>query len=147
MALKKGVTFLNRFIDNKWEIIKKYVKNKKVLDLGCVGYPPFSDFLEHKWLHGLINETTRNLVGVDIDENGVKNMKKMGFDVYVGDVGAPDFNLNKKFDVVNCSRIMQYIANQRTFINNVKKHLMLGGILIIITPNVHDIAKIGRAHV
>lgn len=114
------------------EVIEKYVRGKKVLDIGCVsnqvrGHYRFGS------LHKYLAEKASEIVGMDINKEGVRDLKKQGFSVILGN--AETFELNEKFDVIVAGELIEHLNNQGLFLENVKKHLRMGGRLILTTPN------------
>jgi len=112
------------------EIIGKYVKNKNVLDIGCVGQLELSD--DPSWLHGFICRHAKSVLGIDLSEKGVAALKDKGYNVMHGN--AETFTLTKKFDVVVFGGTLQEISNQGLALDNIYNHLA-GGILILTNPN------------
>ena len=114
----------------KW--ILKYVAGKSVLDLGSVGQDN-SKYTGNEWLHGDISKTAKELVGVDIDKEGVDALKKKGFDVVFSNV--EEMNLNRKFEVIVAGDIIEHVSNAGLFLSRVEQHLEDDGVLVLCTPN------------
>jgi SAM-dependent methyltransferase len=132
-----------RLVQDRWNVIKDYVRGKAVLDIACVGDPEHAKNPSKGgdlWLHGLIKQEAKSILGVDLEAESIKYMKRHGFDVVCADVEDPKFNLNKKYDVIHAGEIIEHLSNQGIFIENMKRHLKSNGILILSTPNAHDIA-------
>lgn len=104
--------------DEKVSLIKKYIENKDVLDLGSGGY---GDFYVYDELNKLCN-----LTGSDIRDLK-DNME------YI-DVNK-DFNINKTFDVITMLDLIEHTSNPGNLIRNCKKHLKKNGSIVLITPN------------
>lgn len=134
---------MRQLIENRWEIIKNYVKDKEVLDIACVGDPKYAfDPACGKglWIHGLIKEEARSLVGIDLDEKAIEELKRRGFEAYCANAEDPSLDLGRKFDVVHTGEIIEHLSNQGIFLENVKRHLKPDGVLLLSTPNAHDVA-------
>jgi len=123
---------------DKFEIIKKYVKGKDVLDCGCVGSNE-SGAHTSKFLHQKIVENSRSVLGIDTNALGVEQLKDMGYNVIYANVETID--IGKKFDVIVAGDLIEHISNLGLFLGNVKKHLRKGGLLIIHTPNPFGITR------
>jgi len=96
------------------KIIKRLLKGKNVLDLGN----SWGDFKD------LIKKYSKNYKGLDIEP--ITDYKK--------DLNKP-FNLNQKFDLIIAGELIEHIENTNIFLDNIKKHLKVGGLLFITTPN------------
>jgi 2-polyprenyl-3-methyl-5-hydroxy-6-metoxy-1,4-benzoquinol methylase len=116
--------------EDRFDVIKKYVMNKEVLDCGCVGGAGSSS---EDWLHGRLAKISKSVLGVDIQKEWVEKLKGMGYDVVYGDVATID--LKKKFDVIVAGELIEHLSNQGLFLENMKKHLKKRGFLILTTPN------------
>ena len=115
----------------KW--ILKYVSGKKVLDLGCVGQDSTSDVSSDLWLHGQLSNSAKELVGVDINEEGLKALKDNGFNVHYANV--EEMALNDKFDVIVAGDIIEHVSNVGNFLSRVEEHLEDDGVFLVCTPN------------
>ena len=117
---------------NAHELYKRilpHIKDKTVLDCGCVGG---TDSIHNpEWKHEFIRQNARELVGVDL--NDVSKFNDDGYNMVQGNI--EDVNLNRKFDVIIASHIIEHINNVGLFLDNVKEHLVEGGVLIIVVPN------------
>lgn len=123
---------------DKFDIIKKYVKGKDVLDCGCVGSNE-SGVHTSKFLHQKIVENSKSVLGIDINALGVRQLKDMGYNVIRGNVETID--IGKKFDVIVAGDLIEHISNLGLFLENMKRHLKRGGELIIHTPNPFGITR------
>lgn len=122
-------------IYDRLEWILSHIKHEKVLDIGCVGQA--ERFGSPRWLHGLLKRVAKEVVGIDIDEQGVKQLVAKGYNVIVADAQDPKLTeiLREEFDVVVASELIEHLSNLGIFLDNVFKLLRSGGILILTTPN------------
>lgn len=119
---------------DKIKFIIENVKNKEVLDLGCVAHNLELINSQGKlWIHQIIKDNSKNVLGLDNEEEMVKELNKKGFNLLFGD--AENFNLNKKFDVVFAGELIEHLSNLRGFFNSVKNSLKKEGYFILTTPN------------
>lgn len=118
----------------KFELICPHVKNKKVLDLGVVQHDVTRE-KDEDWLHGLIRDVSSECIGIDINEDGVSELSKRGYNVRVAD--ATDFEMDERFEVVVAGDIIEHLADFEGFLESVKQHIEPSGIFIITTPNVY----------
>jgi len=115
--------------------IKKIVsfagKNKKILDIGC-----------YDGTLGLFLIKEGNEVyGIEGNENAAGEARKKGVRVTIQDVES-DFGFQDDFfDLVIAGEIIEHILDTDFFLDQIKKVLKPGGILILSTPNA---ASLGR---
>ena len=113
----------------KW--IGKYVAGKSVLDLGCVCHE--LDVSDPPWLHGYLAERAGSLLGVDVLDEQLEEMRSRGFDVVCADVETMD--LGRRFDVIVAGDIVEHLSNPGALLARSAEHLAEGGVLLITTPN------------
>jgi 2-polyprenyl-3-methyl-5-hydroxy-6-metoxy-1,4-benzoquinol methylase len=117
---------------SKNEIIINLVKNKNVLDIGCVQHS-WDKSLNKEWMHGILVQHAKYVFGVDILADDIKILKEQGYNVGIGD--AENFSLGFKFDVIYAGEIIEHLGNQGLFLKCCKKHLKNDGVLVITTVN------------
>lgn len=120
------------FKDVKISFFMPRCKGKEVLDLGVVQHER-EKYKYGTWLHRAIKSTSKELTGLDIDEDGVKYLNENNYNVVYED--AQDFNLNKQFDVVCAGDIIEHLDNISGFLTSIKKHMKTDGVLLLSTPN------------
>jgi len=124
------------------EFIKKYLKGKRVLDMGFVG-----GACEHGGFpryHKLVLNEASFVCGVDIQKEGIIKFSKMSNpnkSHYIHD-DALNFKKVKdyvsktsKFDVVIAGEIIEHLDNPGLFLDKLTSVLKDNGICIITTPN------------
>ena len=116
-------------------ILEAIPKQGSILDLGCVD--DNQNYLSKKHLFKLIHKINQNVVGIDLNKEGISHLKSEGYDVYEQDVQK--FNLNRKFDFILASNIIEHLNNLGGFLDSIKKHLKPQGVCVIITPNAYSI--------
>lgn len=115
-------------IKNRYSIqismISKYIdKNKSILDVGLRD----GAFLEYLRQLGY-----KNLYGIDIYEKTIDITKKKGINCEVADV--QNLNLNKKFDAITMSHVLEHCPDPKKVLKNIYNHLNKDGILFIEVP-------------
>ena len=85
------------------------------------------------WLHGFIAKSASYTLGVDILEEDVQTLRKLGYNIVCGD--ATTIELPEKFDFVVAGELIEHVWNPGTFISNMARHLKEDGRLLITTPN------------
>ncbi len=120
---------------NKSELFREIyplIKNKDVLDVGCVEHT--LEAKEHNpfWVHDFLNNNS-NVLGIDILSDDIKTLCKEGYNMKVAN--AETFKLKKKFNVIFAGELIEHLSNPGLFLQQSKKHLKDNGILILTTPN------------
>lgn len=117
--------------DGKISFVMDRVKDKDVLDLGCVMHKP-ENYKSGFWLHKAIRKVAKSVTGLDRDAEGVAYLNDRGFNLIVAD--ATDFELGKSFDVLVAGDIIEHLNNVGNFLACAHKHLRDDGMLIVTTP-------------
>lgn len=130
-------------VKNRFSAIELYVKGKTVLDIGCVdARPDGKKKYKSTGLHHFLNTHASQLTGVDTDPDGVKQMKQDGYNVI--ESNAEDMNLGRQFDCIVAGEVIEHLSNQGLFLENMKRHLVKNGVLIITAPNAFGILNFWR---
>lgn len=121
-------------VKDKFKTIEPFIKNKRVLDIGCVdARPDGQKKYEKSGLHLFLKEHASELVGIDIHEEGINQMKRAGYNVMAAD--AESMNLGMNFDCIVAGEIIEHLSNPGLFLESIKRHLVDDGYAIITTPN------------
>jgi len=121
---------------DKFDFIKDKIKNKKVLDIGCVQV--LHDFSLEKMKetqHYKLRSYAKQLVGIDLEEQGIKALNELGCECY--QILAEDvskLNLGK-FDIILLADILEHIPDPCSFLTSIKGNLTEDGIIICTLPN------------
>lgn len=120
-------------IDKK-EFILKRVKDKTVLDLGCIGHTWERSVTDPSWLHKAIVKNSRECYGIDFLKEDVLVLNQNGFNtIHHGD--ATDLTLNNKFEVIILGDLIEHVHDMKGLFSTFDKHLIEGGEVVITTPN------------
>ncbi|GMR04542.1 MAG: hypothetical protein BMS9Abin23_0440 [Thermodesulfobacteriota bacterium] len=104
---------------------------KRVLDIGC----------RDGIVSSLIKERGKNVYGIDISLNAVELTKKKGIEAYhVKEEESFPFE-NDFFEAVFAGEVIEHVLDTDKFIEEIRRVLSPGGVLVITTPNV---ATFGR---
>jgi SAM-dependent methyltransferase len=121
-------------ITSRFDVIKPYIQGKKVLDIGCVDARPGAiRKYESSGLHRFVLSHAASVIGVDIDAEGVEEMRDKGYHVICANV--ENMQLNEKFDCIVAGEIIEHLDNAGLFLTTMREHLADDGVLIITTPN------------
>ena len=110
----------------KYKLVKQYIKDKIVLDLGSL------DHGKHTKMFNFITKHSKLCMGIDI----LSSNRKMIFKE-----NAETMELVNKFDVITAMDFIEHIKNQDKLIENLKHHLKPQGILIVGTPNPYSLME------
>lgn len=125
----------------RWDFILPYIQGKNVLDIGpaeLVG--TVNQEKIDRWLHGKIALEAASLVGVEQNIQQINVLNALGYDIREGD--AENFSLSERFDIIVAGELIEHLSNPGCFLENVRKHLVPGGKLILTTPNRFSIIAI-----
>lgn len=106
-------------------------KGKRILDLGCVGMGA-NDIIGGE--DNIFGKLQGYVIGLDINNNGVKELNKLGYTAKVQDLNY-NYDLHAKFDIVISEENIEHISNLKIYLEAIKKHLKKDGILLLTTPN------------
>lgn len=133
---------VNSFIDvtkrapyiPKSDFVITNVTNKDVLDLGFVQHSLDACIkLPDQWLHNVIRTHAKSVLGVDILEEEVAVLQKMGYDAIVAD--ALNMRIDRKFDVIIAGDLIEHVADPGALLDTIAYHLRDDGVGLITTPN------------
>ena len=123
------------------ELVAKLVAGKKVVHFGCVDHIPL---IEHRrktgiWLHEILAKNCTDLVGVDINEQGIQYMKDAGFETYNSNVvteNPPSEILSRKWDYIVAGEVLEHIDDPVMFLKSIReKYGACTERIIITVPN------------
>lgn len=120
------------------------------VDSGCRSMQESAD----AWLHGHLAECATGLVGIDLDEAGVKEAKDAGYEAHAVDcrddeaIAAAGI---RPAQVVIAGEVIEHIDDAGSFLRGLHSLVAPGGQLIITTPNAYGLinvfASLGRREI
>ena len=125
-----------------YQKIAPLVKGKTVLDVGCIDHDIESAGDERLWNHYFIKSFAKTAIGIDIERNSLKKLKKMGYEVKV--MNAEEISFKNKFDVIFAGELIEHLTNPGSFLKSSKKALKKNGIIILTTPNTFSVNRLVR---
>lgn len=109
----------------RYQQYKLKFENKTVLDFGC-GQGGFIT---------LITKVSKKTVGIELNDFNRKMLVENGYDIRKN-IG--ELNNGEKFDFITLNHVFEHLDKPIEVLNNLKKHLKLGGELIIEVPHSRD---------
>lgn len=125
--------------ETREEYLKKAVKGKKVVHIGCIDHLPVLDtkIKTGHWLHNILTENAEKCVGFDINKEGIEKLRSnYGIDnVFYQDVAesASDIILKEKWDYLILGEVLEHIDNPVDFLSKLKTNYSSVAKQIIIT--------------
>ena len=140
MPNNMNVKFSSKFpkltvINNRDSFLQEYVTGKRCCMAGVLTANLLGERIATKLLlHDILATTAKRLVGVDVDEEGINEMKRKGYrDVYYADLES--WNYDENFDVIVLGEIIEHIDNCGLFLQSVKRFCRPDTTVIFTTPN------------
>ena len=130
---------------DRLEFLLHATRGRRVFDLGFVD----KGLMTAKrsagtWLHALLADSARELVGLDVNEEGVRLARALGFDAAVADCqdrrSLTSLRLEPA-DVVLGGELIEHLDRPGSFLEAVKVLLRKDGELILTTPNAFALAN------
>ena len=97
------------------------------------------------WLHGHLNEQATSLVGIDLDEAGVKEAGAAGYEAYAVDCRdreAVEALQIATAQVVIAGEVIEHVDDPGSFLRGLHSLVAPGGQLIITTPNAYGLFNV-----
>lgn len=95
------------------KVFEPFILHKKVLHIGCTDYPLFNP---DNNLHLQISTICEELDGMDIDEMGIKELKKY----YPGTYFSSFNKIKKEYDTVLVPETIEHVDNIQLFLNQIE---------------------------
>jgi SAM-dependent methyltransferase len=97
------------------------LRTKSVFDIGCT----YGEFVAH---------FGKGSTGTTLVQDEVDYGVKRGLDIRFGDIESPDFKLEKQYDAIFANNLFEHMHAPHLFLNDIKKFLKPGGLLILGVP-------------
>jgi len=114
--------------------LAKFAAGKSTLNVGCVGTMSAGG-IDAKALarHARIAAAAAECTGLDIEAEGVEELRRRGYHALVGD--ACSCTLGRKFDAIIAGEVIEHVSNAGQFFSNMRRHLTSSGIFAVSTCN------------
>jgi SAM-dependent methyltransferase len=123
-------------VHNKVALVETLIQpTDTVLDVGFWGQA--KTWENPTWPHRLLLNRAKEVWGIDLvyDESIIPAADRHRYQK----VAAESFHFDRKFDVIFAGDLIEHVVNPGLFLDNVKKHLVPGGRLIMTTPNTFNL--------
>lgn len=100
------------------------------------------------WLHDQLDKVASDLVGLDIDADGVDHARTAGFTAHQVDCTDPEAVHALGLEparVVVAGELIEHLSNPGAFLEAAHSLVAEGGELVITTPNAHGLMNSGAA--
>jgi len=121
---------MDKYIDERVKLIKKYIKSKDVLDLWVWD-------ISVRFLHKALQKHCKSITWIELDKERSKYLKSMWYNIIQWN--AETIDLWKKFDVIVAWDLIEHLENLWIFLENIKKHLKTWWYFLFNTPNAYSI--------
>lgn len=111
------------------------VKGKSCLDIGSVEHD-MSYVEKDTWKHKKLVQSASRVVGIDIIEDYVQQLRERGYDIRLCDATSDNY-IGEKFDFVVIGDVLEHVTNPGDLLEFALRHLNEGGEIIVKTPNPH----------
>jgi len=118
---------------SRLELIRRYCRNKVVLDIGCVNHD-MTNADGDLWLHRVIREVAADATGVDYLENAIAQLREHGYKAICADVTKP-LALDGPFDVIVVGNLIEHLSNFDGLMSNIQRLLKTDGCVLVSTAN------------
>lgn len=119
-------------IVNKAKLIVPLVKNKIVLDVGCIGDKESPNNI--LGLHEELNKHAKKLVGADNNQKRLAQINDSKI-LFADAERLTEVIKDVNFEVIVASELIEHLNNPGNFLSECYKLLRPGGLLLLTTPN------------
>ncbi len=110
-----------------------FVRNRSVLDIGVVAHT-IEQTRDPRWRHQLIKGVAASVVGVDVLEEPVQQLRDRGYDIRLVDATS-DADLGARFACVIIGDVIEHVDDPVALLRFARHHLEPGGQILCSTPN------------
>jgi len=123
-------------IRDRDEHLVAMARGKRVLHVGCADWPITAERSDDL-LHARLTEASPDVVGIDISERGLEELRRRGFEnVMHGDAQRLDEHFpDQHFDLIVAGETLEHLPNPGLFLESARRVLRDDGTLLITVPN------------
>lgn len=100
---------------------------------------------KNAWLHAHLDEVASSLVGIDVDEIGVKDAEAAGYEAYTADCRDSEQLTALGIEpaqLVIAGEVIEHIDDPGAFLDGLQALVAPGGRLIVTTPNAYGLFNV-----
>lgn len=127
----------------KTRMFEQFVAGRTTLDIGVVAHQ-VERTRTSGWKHDLIRSSASRTVGIDIVEEGVRELVARGYDVRLVDATS-DTDLGERFERVVIGDVIEHVDQPVRLLQFAERHLAPGGAILASTPNPYFVGNIVAA--
>jgi SAM-dependent methyltransferase len=126
-------------VADRVQLLRNLTRGKRTIDLGFIDHGRMSaKRATGTWLHAELAEVARELVGIDLDPEGVARANELGYEAFCADCQDRDslqrLNLEPA-EVVVAGELIEHLDRPGSFLAAVGTLVAPRGVLVITTPN------------
>ncbi len=125
-----------------YRTVINYLRGKIILDVGCIDDGTEGANEIRLWNHWFLHKICKRVIGIDLREVPLGQLKKMGFNVKKMD--AQEISFREKFDVVFAGELIEHLPNPGLFLMSAANVLAENGMVILSTPNPFSLNRLVR---
>lgn len=118
-------------------VMSEYCKNKKVLDLGCIGSVRHHINKPERWLFARAQKVANTIKGIDLNLEAVQEISKYGYGDLIFHADAESLKEDSQFEVILCGEVIEHVNNPGLLIEQCYRLLKDDGLLVLSTPNIY----------
>jgi SAM-dependent methyltransferase len=134
-----------RLVD-RTSALRAATRGKRAIHIGFVDEGRLHERLERgQWLHAQLAEVAQSLVGLDLDDSGVRAARELGYEAYAVDCQDTSAIAGLQLpaaDVIIAGELIEHLDKPGLFLEAIKPLLVPGGTLEITTPNAARITNV-----
>jgi SAM-dependent methyltransferase len=120
---------------DRGEYLSGLARGKSVLHIGCTDYPITEERIARgQLLHGKLQETAKNLLGIDISKEGLQTLRSHGY-LNVVEMDAEALSFDRQFELIMAGDTLEHISNPGLFVEGAARVLTADGELIVAVPS------------
>lgn len=128
--------------------LKELCRDKRVLHLGATDAPMTKQAISNKTLlHLHLNETARELVGLDLDRNMIEYLRREHsiHNIMLGNIEKSEDYPPQTFDIILAGEILEHLSNPGNALESIKSVVSSSSKIIITVPNAYSVKAFVRA--
>ena len=122
-------------------MLLEFVRGKRVVHIGFVDeHRVEAKVAGGRWLHERLAEEASSLVGLDVEEEGVRWAAERGFEAHAVDAQSPEAVAAlglERADVVVAGEVIEHLDAPGPFLRAMRELVTPAGLLVVTTPNAY----------